>query len=142
MVIDPDDTDDLVQDVFIKIYKNIESFNASSSLYTWIYRIAANETLTFLKRKKRRSMVSLSIYSHQLSESLQSDQHFSGDEIQKKLQQAILQLPPKQQLVFNMRYFDELKYDEISGILDISTGSLKASYHHAVKKIEKYFTGD
>ena len=140
MVIDHDDADDVTQDVFIKVYKNITSFREDSQLYTWIYRIATNECLTFLQRKKRRFFLPIGDVSTELSQKLDRSSHISGDEIQLKLQRALLKLPDKQRLVFNMKYFDDLSYEEISEITDTSVGALKASYHHAVKKIEDFLT--
>ena len=142
MVIDHDDADDLVQDTFLKVWKNLNGFRADSGLFTWIYRIATNETLTFLKRKKRRFMLPLVDYEQKLEHSLTDDNYFSGNEIQLKLQKAILKLPEKQRLVFQMKYFDDLKYKDISEILGTSVGALKASYHLAVKKIEESVTTD
>ncbi|WP_298778065.1 RNA polymerase sigma factor [uncultured Polaribacter sp.] len=138
IVISHDDTDDVLQNTFIKIFKNIDKFNQESKLYSWMYRIATNESITFInKRAKERNIDISEIHSHLVS-SLESDSFFSGDEIQLILQKAIATLPTKQQLVFNMKYFDDLKYDEISKILETSIGALKSSYFHAVKKIEKY----
>lgn len=140
MVIDHDDTDDVVQDIFIKVWRNLEKFREDSQLYTWLYRIATNECITFLNRKKNRNNVSLNDDdSTYLMESLTSGSYFDGDKAQLKLQKALLTLPEKQRLVFNMKYFDDLKYDEISEIVGTSVGALKASYHLAVKKIEKFF---
>ncbi|WP_375560575.1 RNA polymerase sigma factor [Bernardetia sp. OM2101] len=138
MVIDADDTDDLLQEVFVKVWKNIEKFKNESKLYTWIYRIATNETLRFLDRKKKKQGLPMNETSEQLMQNLESDEQFSGDEVQLILQKAILTLPDKQRLVFNMKYFDEMKYNEISEIVDTSVGALKASYHLATKKIESY----
>lgn len=138
MVIDHDDANDLTQDTFIKVYKSLEKFRSDSGLFTWLYRIATNECLTFLKKKKRRTLLSSENYQEQLFEQLKADPLITGDEIQQKLQMALLTLPEKQKLVFNMKYFDDMKYDEISKVLHISVGSLKASYHHAVKKIETF----
>ena len=112
------------------------NFRAESGLYTWLYRIATNEALTFLKQKKKHTFAPWVDVEKKISESLESDEWFNGDEIQLKLQQAILKLPEKQRIVFNMKYFDEMKYEKMSGILGTSVGALKASYHHAVKKIE------
>jgi len=140
MVIDHADADDLVQEIFIKIWKNLDSFREDAKLFTWIYRITTNEVLSFLNRKKRRYFLSFSSYEDKLIEKLQDDHFFTGDDILKKFQEALLKLPPKQRLVFNMKYFEELKYDEISEILGTSVGALKASYHHAVKKIENFIT--
>jgi RNA polymerase sigma-70 factor (ECF subfamily) len=137
MVLDHDDTDDLVQDVFIKVWKNLANFRSDSQLYTWIYRIASNECITFLNRKKLRNSISLEDSEGQyLLETLAESPYFDGDKAQMKLQKALLSLPEKQRLVFNMKYFDDLKYDEISDILGTSVGALKASFHIAVKKIE------
>ena len=138
MVLCHEDADDLVQDVFVKVWKGLDSFREDSQLFTWLYRIATNETLTFLKKRQKKQTMSLDNVQHQLSNTLESDEFFSGEAIQLKLQKALLTLPEKQRLVFNMRYFDELKYDEISEILGTSVGALKASYHYAVQKIEKY----
>jgi RNA polymerase sigma factor (sigma-70 family) len=142
MVIDHDDADDLTQEVFIKIHKYIDSFREDSQLFTWIYRIATNECLSFLNRKKKRFFLPIEDVTQQLTTKIDSDPDLGGDEIQKKLQKAILQLPEKQRLVFNMKYFDDLAYEQISEITDTSVGALKASYHHAVKKIEEYLGAD
>ena len=136
MVIDHDDADDLVQETFIKVWKNLNQFRHDSKLYTWIYRIATNETLSFLKKKKRKYLLPINDYENQLAKNLEDDNFFTGDEIQLKLQKAILSLPEKQRLVFNMKYFDEMTYEEISEVFGTSIGALKASYHFAVKKIE------
>lgn len=142
LVIDHDDADDLVQEVFIKVWKNLEKFRSDSKLYTWIYRIATNESITFLNKKKQRNQTPLDEVSEELSESLVASSYFSGDRIQMKLQQALLTLPEKQRLIFNMKYYDELKYDEISEILGTSVGALKASFHIAVKKIEVFMLNE
>lgn len=142
MVIDHDDADDLTQEVFIKIHKYIDSFREDSQLFTWIYRIATNECLSFLNRKKKRFFLPIEDVTQQLTTKIDNDPDLNGDEIQKKLQKAILQLPEKQRLVFNMKYFDDLAYEQISEITDTSVGALKASYHHAVKKIEEYLGAD
>ena len=137
MVIDHDDTDDLVQDVFIKVWKSLSNFRSDSQLFTWLYRIATNESITFLNRKKIRNSVSLDDSSGKdLIETLAESPYFDGDKAQMKLQKALLTLPEKQRLVFNMKYFDDLKYEDISEILGTSVGALKASFHIAVKKIE------
>lgn len=141
MVISHDDADDLTQEVFIKVYHNIDSFRAESMLYTWIYRIATNECLNFLKRKKRRFFLPLNDIEPELRSKLTSSPHLSGDEVQLRLQQALLKLPDKQRLVFNMKYFDDLTYEEIAEITNTSVGALKASYHLAVKKIEDFLGG-
>lgn len=138
MVIDHDDADDLTQETFVKIWSNLHSFREESKLYTWIYRIAVNETLTFLSNKRKRMMFFLNGYEQALANSLKEDQYISGDDIQHKLQRAILRLPDKQRLVFNMKYFENYKYEEMSEILKTSVGALKASYHHATKKIEEF----
>lgn len=140
IVIDHDDADDVMQNTFVKVWKNLNSFREESSLFTWLYRIATNESLTFLNSKKKRSVLPLNEVSDYLLENLESDPYFDGDEIQKSLQKAILELPEKQRLVFNMKYFDNLKYNEMSEVLDTSVGALKASFHHAVKKIEDYLS--
>ncbi|WP_205502594.1 RNA polymerase sigma factor [Rufibacter psychrotolerans] len=142
MVIDHDDADDLTQEVFVKVWTHLENFRKDSQLYTWIYRIATNECLNFLSAKKKRFFLPLHDVAAELSEKLDSSDSFSGDEIQLKLQKALLRLPDKQRLVFNMKYFDEMKYEEISEILGTSVGALKASYHIAVKKIEDYLKKD
>lgn len=138
MVLNHDDADDVLQNTFIKIWNGLDSFRAESSLFTWLYRIATNESITFLNQQKRKSMTSLSDENEYLIENLESDTYFDGDEYQLILQKAIAKLPDKQRLVFNMKYFDEIKYEEMSEILETSVGALKASYHHAVKKIEEY----
>ena len=138
MVIDHDDANDLTQEAFIKVWKNLENFRQDSQLFTWIYRIATNECLSFLKAKKRRFFLPIHDIAEELSQKIDSSADISGDEIQLKLQKALLRLPEKQRLVFNMRYYDELKYEEISEIVGTSVGALKASYHHAVKKIEEF----
>jgi RNA polymerase sigma factor (sigma-70 family) len=140
MVIDHDDANDLTQEVFIKIWKNLEKFRQDAQLYTWIYRIATNECLNFLSSKRRRFFLPLHDVAAELTQKLDASPDLEGDEIQRRLQKALLQLPDKQRLVFNMRYYDELKYEEISQILGTSVGALKASYHHAAKKIEDFLT--
>jgi RNA polymerase sigma-70 factor (ECF subfamily) len=136
MVLNHEDADDVLQNTFIKVFKHIDGFNGDSKLYSWMYRIATNESINFLNKKAKQMHVDLQTLQEQRVENLKADTYFDGDEIQFKLQKAIVTLPHKQQLVFNMRYFDELKYEEISEILDTSVGALKASYHHARKKIE------
>ena len=142
IVIGHDDTDDVLQNTMIKVWKSLPSFRADSGLFTWLYRIATNEALTFLKQKKKRTFAPWVDVEHKISETLESDPWFNGDEIQLKLQQAILKLPDKQRIVFNMKYFDEVKYEDMSVILETSVGALKASYHHAVKKIEAMLGDD
>ncbi len=136
IVISHDDTDDVLQNTFIKIFKNIDSFKSESKLYSWMYRIATNEAITFINKRAKEKKVDIADYQQHLTSNLNSDNWFSGSEIQLILQKAIATLPQKQQLVFNMKYFDEMKYNQISEILETSVGGLKASYHHAVKKIE------
>lgn len=138
ILLNHEDTDDVLQNTFVKVWKSIGNFREESALYTWLYRIATNEAITFLNSKKRRSLLPLNDASDFLMENLTSDPYFEGDKLQMKLQQAILQLPEKQRIVFNMKYFDEMKYDDMSKILDTSVGALKASYHHAAKKIEEF----
>jgi len=137
MVINHEDANDVLQNVFIKVYRNIQRFEGKSKLYTWLYRIATNETLTFLDKQKRHKIAAaVEDEENNLVNTLKADDFFDGDDAQIKLQVALKKLPPKQQLVFSMRYYEELSYDEISKILETSVGALKASYHHAAKKIE------
>ncbi|NKI32662.1 RNA polymerase sigma factor [Croceivirga thetidis] len=138
IVMNHDDADDVLQNTFIKVYRNIDGFKGDSKLYSWMYRIATNESLTFLKQKSKKLGVSNEEYQESLVENLESDVYFEGDAIQLKLQQALATLPEKQRLVFNMKYFQEMKYEEISEVLETSVGGLKASYHLAVKKLEAY----
>lgn len=138
MVIDHDESNDISQEVFVKVWKNISKFKGDSKLYTWIFRIATNEALTYLRKKKRRFFIPIIDVEDELASSLESDAYYSGDEIQMRLQKAILSLPEKQRLVFNMKYFEEMKYKDMSEVLEISVGGLKAQYHHAVKKIENF----
>lgn len=140
MVVDHEDADDLTQNTFIKVWKNLDQFREDSKLYTWLYRIATNECLAFLRKKKQRFFLPIHDVSAELTARIDSGVHLSGDEIQLKLQKALLKLPDKQRLVFNMKYFDEMKFEEIAEITGTSVGALKASYHHAVKKIEDMLT--
>jgi RNA polymerase sigma-70 factor (ECF subfamily) len=142
MVVSHDDADDLVQNTFLKAWESMESFREEAQLFTWLYRIATNEALTFLRRKRTKFFLPLSDVEGQLSNALESDVYFNGDDMQLKFQKALLKLPEKQRLVFNMKYFDEMKYEEISDVLGTSVGALKASYHHAVDKIEKFLKSD
>lgn len=142
MVIEHEDADDVLQNTFIKVWQALDNFREDAQLYTWLYRIATNEALTFLRKKRNKYLIPIVNVEHQLNNSLESDPYFSGDEIQKKLQKAILSLPDKQRVVFNMKYFDEMKYEEIAEVLNTSVGALKASFHHAMKKIEKYMNDD
>lgn len=138
IVISHDDADDILQETFIKIFRSIENFRSESSLFSWIYRIATNQALDFLKKRASERNCSIEDLQYDRSSHLEADVYFEGDEIQRKFQKAIATLPEKQQLVFNMKYFQEMKYEEISEILDTSVGALKASYHHAVQKIKNY----
>jgi RNA polymerase sigma-70 factor (ECF subfamily) len=138
MVIDHDDADDLTQEVFIKIHKAIDQFREDAQLFTWIYRIATNECLNFLTKKRRRFFLPIEDVGEQLAAKIDASDHLNGEDIQKKLQKALLKLPDKQRLVFNMKYFDDLPYEQIAEITSTSVGALKASYHHAVKKIEEF----
>jgi RNA polymerase sigma-70 factor (ECF subfamily) len=138
IVMDHDDADDVLQNTFIKVWRSIDKFREESTLYTWLYRIATNESLTFINSNKRRSLVPMNDTSEFLMNNLVSDAHFEGDEIQLRLQEAILKLPEKQRIVFNLKYYEEMKYEDMSQVLDTSVGALKASYHHAAKKIEEY----
>jgi RNA polymerase sigma-70 factor (ECF subfamily) len=140
IVVDHDDADDVVQNIFIKVWNNLDSFREDSKLFTWLYRIAVNESLSFLKSKQLRSYLSLSSPEAMMVKNLSDDPLFDGSEIQRRLTMAIIRLPKKQQIVFNMRYYDDLSYDEMSEILGTSVGALKASYHFAVKKIEDFVT--
>ncbi|MCK4853014.1 MAG: sigma-70 family RNA polymerase sigma factor [Bacteroidales bacterium] len=142
LVISHDDADDVLQNTFIKAFQGLEKFREDASLFTWLYRIATNESLTFLKKQRSWFYLPLGDYQQQLERTLESDTYFNGDEIQMKLQKAIIRLPEKQRLVFNMKYFEEMKYEDMSAILGTSVGALKASYHHAIKKIEHYLTRD
>ena len=142
IVMNHDDTDDILQNVYIKVWKNVEGFREDSTLFTWLFRIATNESLSFLQKQRRHSVFSMNEISDYLADSLESDVYFDGDEIQKKLQLAITKLPEKQRIVFNMKYFDEMKYEQMSEILQTSVGALKASFHFAVKKIEEFLDED
>ena len=142
IVISHDDADDVLQNTFVKVYRGINNFNADSKIFSWMYRIATNESITFINKRAKQKSVDIDEYQHSMANTLQDDELYSGSEIQIILQKAIATLPQKQQLVFNMKYFDELKYKEISDILGTSVGALKASYFHAVKKIEKIITSN
>ncbi len=141
MVIVHEDADDILQDVFIKIWKSLINFRYDSKLYTWMYKIATNETLTFLKKKRKKFFLNIVDVEKELSEKIEEN-FYDGDEIKLKLQKSVLKLPEKQRLIFNMKYFDHMKYNEISKILGTSVGSLKASYHIAKKKIENFLKND
>ncbi|WP_421918179.1 RNA polymerase sigma factor [Marinifilum sp.] len=139
IVLSHDDADDVLQNTFVKIWKGLIKFRYDAKFFTWMYRIATNESLTFLKEKQRRNIAFANKdVEEMLIANLQADEYFDGDQAQIEFQKAILRLPEKQRLVFNMKYFDELKYEEISEVLETSVGALKASYHHAVKKIESF----
>ncbi|AMJ66281.1 RNA polymerase sigma factor [Hymenobacter sp. PAMC 26628] len=140
MVVDHDDADDLTQDVFVKVWKHLENFRQDAQLFTWIYRIATNECLGFLGSKRRKFLLPLNDVGAELAEKLEADPTLAGDEIELTLQKAILQLPDKQRLVFNLRYYDEMPYEQMAEVTGTSVGALKASYHHAVKKVEDYVT--
>ncbi len=140
MVLIHEDADDLTQNTFIKAYKALDRFEGNSSLFTWLYRIATNESLTFLEKKKKRFFFSLDDHQEKLESYIDSSATLSGDEIQVKLQKSLLKLPDKQRLVFHLKYEEDLSYEEISKITGTTVGALKASYHHAVKKIEQELT--
>jgi RNA polymerase sigma-70 factor (ECF subfamily) len=138
MVVDHEDANDVLQNVFIRVWNGLENFKVESQLYTWLYRIATNESLTFLEAQKKRSAVSLSDVESGLSNKIKADKHFDPNRLEWKLQLAIQQLPEKQKVVFTLRYYDEMPYEEMSRVLETSEGALKASYHHAVKKVEDF----
>ena len=138
MVLNHDDADDVLQNTFIKVFGNLKNFKGDSKLYSWMYRIATNEAITFMQQRAKKQGISNEEVQQKAINKLESDVFFDGDEIQLKLQKAIAKLPDKQQLVFKMKYFEELKYEEMSEILTTSVGALKASYHIAVKKIEEF----
>jgi RNA polymerase sigma factor (sigma-70 family) len=141
MVLAHEDTNDILQNVFIKVWKNLASFREEANLYTWLYRIATNETLTWIEQQKRRSSVSLSDNEDMLSEKLVAQKGFDANKLEWQLQKAIQSLPEKQRIVFNLRYYDEMPYEEMAAVLGTSVGALKASYHHAVKKVEAFMLG-
>jgi RNA polymerase sigma factor (sigma-70 family) len=138
MVVDHEDANDVIQNIFIKVWKGLEKFREDSLLYTWLYRIATNESLTFLEQKKKKAAVSFDQNGVDLSENIKADQHFDAQKLEWKLQLAIQKLPEKQRIVFNLRYYDEMPYETMSRVLETSEGALKASYHHAVRKIEDF----
>lgn len=142
MLIIHEDADDVTQNTFIKAFRNIENFQGNSSLFTWLYRIATNESLNFLEKKKKRFFFPLEDHFEMMSGYLDRSGLITGEEIEKRLHKALLKLPDKQRLVFNMRYYDDLSYEQISQITETSVGALKASYHHAVKKIENELHAD
>lgn len=140
IILDHDDTDDVLQNTFLKVFQHLKNFKRESKLFSWMYRIATNEALTFLNQKAKKNGISSEALQNKSIDNLKADIYFDGNEIQIALYKAIATLPEKQQLVFKMKYFEELKYEEISEILGTSVGALKASYHHAVKKIEAFVT--
>jgi RNA polymerase sigma factor (sigma-70 family) len=138
MVVEHEDANDVLQNVFIKVWKGLDGFREDSQLSTWLYRIASNESLSFLEQKKRKGAISLDYSENGLSNQLKAEKGFDANKLEWKLQLAIQSLPEKQKLVFSLRYYDEMPYEEMSRILETSEGALKASYHHAVKKVEHY----
>jgi RNA polymerase sigma-70 factor (ECF subfamily) len=138
MVVDHDDANDVLQNVLIRVWKGLENFREDSQLYTWLYRIGTNESLTFLEQQKKKAAISFSDVETGLSNKIKADQNFDANKLEWKLQLAIQQLPEKQRVVFSLRYYEEMPYEEMSRVLETSEGALKASYHHAVKKVEDY----
>lgn len=138
IVLNHDDTDDVLQNTFIKVFQNLKNFKGESKLFSWMYRIATNEAITFINQKAKKNGITSEALQSKIVDNLKADTYFDGNEIQLKLQKAIAILPEKQQLVFKMKYFEEIKYEDLSEILGTSVGALKASYHHAVKKIEEF----
>ena len=138
IVLSHDDADDVLQNTFIKVFQNLKNFKGESKLFSWMYRIATNEALTFVSQRAKKSGITNEEVQQKALNKLQADDYFEGDAMQLKLQQAVATLPEKQQLVFKMRYFEDIKYEDLSEILGTSVGALKASYHHAIKKIEDY----
>lgn len=138
MLVNHDDTHDVLQNMFIKVWKGLANFRQDSSLYTWLYRIATNESLTFIEQQKKRMALSISDHEHAIGNLLKSEKGFDANKLEWKLQMAIQSLPEKQRIVFNLRYYDEMPYEEMSVVLETSVGALKASYHHAAKKIEDF----
>lgn len=138
MVVQHEDANDVLQNVFIKVWNGLENFREDSQLYTWLYRIATNESLTFIEQQKRKSALSIDNDENPVALKLRAEKDFDPAKAEWKLQMAMQELPEKQRIVFNLRYFDEMPYEEMSRVLDTSEGALKASYHHAVKKIEDY----
>jgi len=138
IVLNHDDADDVLQNTFIKVFQNLKNFKGESKLFSWIYRIATNEAITFINQKAKRNNTTSEALQTKIVDNLKADTYFDGNEIQIKLQKAITLLPEKQQLVFKMKYYEEIKYENMSEILGTSVGALKASYHHAVKKIENF----
>jgi RNA polymerase sigma-70 factor (ECF subfamily) len=142
IVISHNDADDVLQNTFIKVYRNIQNFKGDSKLFSWMYRIATNESITHINKNAKRLQITNEEHQNKAINNLRADVYFEGDDIQLKLQRAIASLPQKQQLVFNMKYFEDLKYKDMAEILETSEGALKASYHIAVKKIEAFLTSN
>ena len=142
IVLNHDDADDVLQNTFVKVFQHLKNFKGESKLFSWMYRIATNEAITFINKKAKQNGITSEALQTKIVENLKADAYFDGNEIQLKLQKAIAFLPQKQQLVFKMRYYEEIKYEAMSEILGTSVGALKASYHHAVKKIENYMTSN
>lgn len=138
MVIEHEDANDVLQNMFIKVWRNLDNFKGDSQLYTWLYRIATNESLTFIAKEKKKRAISIDQEDQTYANKLKSDTHFDANKLEWKLQLAIQSLPEKQKLVFNLRYYDEMPYEEMSKVLDTSVGALKANYHHAAKKVEEF----
>ena len=138
IVLNHDDADDVLQNTFVKVFQYLKDFKGESKLFSWMYRIATNEAITFINQKAKRNGTTSEAMKTKIVDNLKADTYFDGNEIQIKLQKAVALLPEKQQLVFKMKYYEELKYEELSEILGTSVGALKASYHHAVKKIEEF----
>lgn len=142
MVLSHDDANDILQNTFLKAWVNLDSFRGEAKLSTWLYKIAVNENITFLNKQRAMNNISMDDTDVYLLDKLKGDDYFDGDALQLKLQEAILSLPEKQRIVFTMKYYDDMKYEEMSDVLGTSVGALKASYHHAVKKIESFLTND
>lgn len=138
LVVNHEDANDVLQNTFIKVWRYLENFREEANLYTWLYRIATNETLTFLEKEKKRATLSMSDDDNGLSNKLKAEKGYDINKLEWKLQKAIQSLPEKQRIVFTLRYYDEMPYEEMSKVLETSTGALKASYHHAVKKVEEF----
>ena len=141
MVVNHEDANDLLQNSFLKAWNNLDNFRGDARLSTWLYKIAINETINFLNKERNRRNITDDTQDEFLLSNIESDEYFDGDELQEEFQKAITSLPEKQRLVFNMRYFDEMKYEKMSEILGTSVGALKASYHHAVRKITAFLDG-
>lgn len=142
IVLNHDDANDVLQNTFVKVFKYVKDFKGDSKLFSWMYRIATNEAITFINQKAKRNGTTSEVLQSKIVENLKADSYFDGNELQLKLQKAISLLPAKQQLVFKMKYFEEIKYEDMSEILGTSVGALKASYHHAVKKIETFINNN